>query len=129
MVAGSKEVIKDNIVNIIRAMPEDANYFRSFSANDIMRFFENREFYDSLPNDLKLKFIRLIDLLDDVFGAFQKPKAVSDAIKRKLGVDPPWTPPRKRASPSPDLEEPEEQPEEELPEIKERWKRIAGIIL
>jgi len=114
LVVGSKEVIKDNIVHIIRAMPEDTNYFMSFSANDIMSFFENREFYDSLPNDLKLKFIRLIDLLGEYLRGIGGGDAFSRTVKRKLGVD---------------QEEPEEQPEEELPEIKERWKRIAGIIL
>ena len=121
----SKRVIKDNIADIIRAMPEDANYFKPFDPDNIMQFFENREFYDSLPNDLKLKFIRLIDSMAESLGdAGEEAESVSKIIKQELGVEPEdpseWDYPE---------EEPREQPEEEFPEIKERWKRIAGIIL
>ena len=115
----SKRIIKDNIVHIIRAMPEDDNYFMPFRISSVVEFFENREFYDSLPNDLKSKFIR-----------FRRKLRIEDGLWRTMdgirtgGLDGEQEEPEEEPR-----EEPEEGPEEEFSEIKERWKRIGGIIL
>jgi hypothetical protein len=119
----SKRIIKDNIVHIIRGMPEDDNYFMPFRISSVVEFFENREFYDSLPNDLKSKFIR-----------FRRKLRIEDGLWRTMdgirigGLDGEQEEPEEEPEEEP-REEPEEEPEEEFSEIKERWKRIGGIIL
>ena len=125
------QFILDNIEDVLEAIPEDKDFFKAFpleaqksgvlmmssklsAASDSMQsFLRNREYYEKLPNNLKEKYVRLINIADEASRETTNVSWAQSAFKT-IGV------PQDRQNGG-------EEEKEDKTEITERWKKLSGV--
>ena len=124
----AQQFILDNIGDIVEAIPEDKDFFKAFpreaertgvhmmsaqksaAADSIESFLRNKLYYEKLPNNLKEKYVRLINIADEASRETTNVSWARSALKA-IGV------PQDRQNAG----------EEDKTEITERWKKLSGI--
>ena len=131
----AKRYIQSNISAIVSAIPENATYFKEYPNlprgmafrshqqeyvnRSILWFLRQRTFYDALPDNLKEKFVRLLEYADQASRETTN-VTILHSLKRGLGLPAADPDTQKGEVPPPQGEE------EELSDIKERWQKLAG---